>query len=159
MATTPHIADRSAARRGFTLTELMVVMTIVGVMAAMSVPSFQRAMTQSRADIAAANLRAIWAAERLFWLENHAYTDKLTQASPPGLIEAGLLDPSLPVDAASANYQRGGYYYTVVVGSDPANPSFTATATNAFAGPPNWISINQDGIVTTDPPNTSLTFQ
>jgi len=135
MPTTPQTADRNTAARGFTLTELMVVVTIVGVMAAMSVPSFHRAMVQSRADIAAANLRAIWAAERLFWLENHTYTVNLSQASPPGLIESGLLDPSLPLNSSSATYQTGGYYYSVVTGSGTAT-TFAATATNVFAGPP-----------------------
>jgi prepilin-type N-terminal cleavage/methylation domain-containing protein len=160
MAATPQIADRPATRRAFTLTELMVVTTLIGVMAAMSVPSFQRAMTQSRADIAAANLRAIWAAERLYWLENHAYTDKLSQQSPlpSGLMQLGLLDPSLPLNASGATYQNGGYYFSVTPGSDPTS-TFTATATNMFAGPPNTIMIDQAGTVTTTPPNTSLTFQ
>ena len=108
MTTTPQTADRCTVRRGFTLTELMVVTTLIGVMAAMSIPSFQRAVEQSRADIAAANLRAIWAAERLFWLENHAYTDKLSQQSPQpvGLMQLGLLDPSLPL-TESAGTQSG----------------------------------------------------
>jgi prepilin-type N-terminal cleavage/methylation domain-containing protein len=158
MTTTPHTADRAATRRGFTLTELMVVTTLIGVMAAMSLPSFQRAMVQSRADIAAANLRAIWAAERLYWLENHTYTDRISQASPPGLMQSGLLDPSLPLNAGSATYRNGGYYFSVVTGTD-STAAFTATATNVFAGPPNWIAIDQDGNVTTDPPNSSLTFQ
>jgi prepilin-type N-terminal cleavage/methylation domain-containing protein len=158
MPTTPQTADRSAARRGFTLTELMVVTVIIGVMAAMSAPSFQRAIEQSRADIAAANLRAIWAAERLYWLENHIYTDKLSQESPPGLIQAGLLDPRLPLSASDATYQAGGYYYTVTIGSDPT-ATFTATATNAFGGTPNTITIRQDGGMDTDPPNSPLMFQ
>jgi prepilin-type N-terminal cleavage/methylation domain-containing protein len=158
MTTKPPTAARAAARRGFTLTELMVVTTLIGVMAAMSIPSFQRAMMQSRADVAAANLRAIWAAERLYWLENHAYTDRISQSSPPGLMQSGLLDPSLPLDASSATYRTGGYCFSVVLGTDSTS-AFTATATNVFAGPPNTITINQDGVVGTDPPNTSLTFQ
>jgi prepilin-type N-terminal cleavage/methylation domain-containing protein len=158
MTIKPQNADRVATRRGFTLTELMVVTTLIGVMAAMSIPSFQRAMIQSRADIAAANLRAIWAAERLYWLENHTYTDKISQLSPPGLMQSGLLDPSLPLDASSATHRTGGYYFSVALGTDTTT-AFTATAVNVFAGPPDSISINQDGTVTTNPLNTSLTFQ
>ncbi|MFZ1935953.1 MAG: prepilin-type N-terminal cleavage/methylation domain-containing protein [Thermoguttaceae bacterium] len=158
MRITPHTADRAAVRRGFTLTELMVVTTLIGVMAAMSVPSFQRAVTQSRTDIAAANLRAIWAAERLYWLENHSYAGTLSQQSPPGLIQLGLLDPSLPLTQAGVTYQTGGYYFSVVLGTDSTS-AFTATATNALAGPPTAITIDQNGTVTTYPPNTPLTFQ
>ena len=144
MTNTPHTADRCTARRGFTLTELMVVTTLIGVMAAMSIPSFQRAVEQSRADIAAANLRAIWAAERLFWLENHAYTDKLSQQSPQpvGLMQLGLLDPSLPLTESAGTQSGGGYYYTVVAGSD-TTPTFTATATRC--GTSSCFTIDQSG--------------
>jgi prepilin-type N-terminal cleavage/methylation domain-containing protein len=158
MRITPQTADRAAARRGFTLTELMVVTTLIGVMAAMSVPTFQCAVVQSRADIAVANLRAIWAAERLYWLENHSYTGTLSQQSPPGLMQLGLLDPSLPLAQGNATYQTGGYYFSVVLGTDSTS-AFTATATNALAGPPTAITVDQDGNVTTNPPNTQLTFQ
>ena len=98
---TDHAANRRsphrrplAARRGFTLTELMVVTTLIGVMAAMSVPSFQRAVQQSRVDIAVANLRAIWAAERLYWLENHTYTSSDQHPARP----LALLDNGIPSD-------------------------------------------------------------
>lgn len=116
-------ADRTAAPRGFTLTELMVTLTIIAAMTAMSVPSFQRAMEQSRADIAAANLRAIWAAQRLYWLENHAYTSDLTQ-----LETLGLLDPQLPIGAAQATYERGGYGYQIDADPPPTATTFTARA-------------------------------
>jgi prepilin-type N-terminal cleavage/methylation domain-containing protein len=156
MTTQPPTAVRTAARRGFTLTELMVVTTLIGVMAAMSIPSFQRAMIQSRADIAVANLRTIWAAQRLYWLENHSYAE-LSPAQTV-LIQSQLLDPSLPLTESNATYQAGGYYYSAVAASGTAT-TFTATATNVFAGPPNMITIDQDGVVRTVPANTTLTFQ
>jgi general secretion pathway protein G len=99
MPAKPHNAGSFKSRRGFTLTELMVVMAIIGVMAAVSAPSYQRAIEQSRADIAVANLRAIWAAERLYWLEYHKYSDDLTQ-----LRDLGLLDPEIANSAANAKY-------------------------------------------------------
>ena len=46
----------SAARRGFTLVEMMIVLTIIAIVATMCIPTFQRAVEQSEADIAAANL-------------------------------------------------------------------------------------------------------
>jgi len=116
MPTTPQTADRSAARRGFTLTELMVVTVIIGITAAMSVPSLQRAIEQSRADIAGANLRAIWAAQRLYWLENHDYADTTT------LRDIGLVDKEI-VSVSGV----GGYTYDV---PNRTATAFTATATN-----------------------------
>ena len=43
-------------RRAFSLLEVIIVMTVIGVLMAMTVPHYQRAIEQSRADIAAANL-------------------------------------------------------------------------------------------------------
>jgi prepilin-type N-terminal cleavage/methylation domain-containing protein len=116
-------ADRCKPRRGFTLTELMVVMVIIGVMAAMSVPSYQRAIEQSRADIAGANLRAIWAAERLYWLENNSYTSDIAT-----LQNMGVLDRSIPTDSSKT---IGGYGYAISIQPEAPDPatSFTATAT------------------------------
>ena len=108
----------------------MVVVVIIGVMAAMSMPSFQRAVEQSRADVAVANLRAIWAAERLYWLEPHTYSDAYPDiknrytASLSDLQNLGLIDSEI-VNGADLTYT-----YTVTY--DPANStSFTATATRS----------------------------
>jgi prepilin-type N-terminal cleavage/methylation domain-containing protein len=118
MTGTRCTTDRLDARRGFTLVELMVVMIIVGVMVAMSAPSFQRAIEQSRADIAVANLRAVWAAERLYWLENHVYTPSI------GTLQSmGVLDVSIPSDTTDA---IAGYTYQI---TDATDSTMTATAT------------------------------
>jgi prepilin-type N-terminal cleavage/methylation domain-containing protein len=135
MPTEPHTADRRAARGGFTLTELLVVLTIVGVMAAMSVPSFQRAVEQSRADIAVANLRAIWAAERLYWLEYHTYTSNIGT-----LQDLGVLDSGIPNNASAS---MGGYQYSI---SAPS-PDTAMTATATHAGGMGAYSINESGNV------------
>ena len=68
----------------------MVVLIVVGVLTAFCLPSFQKALEQSRVDIASANLRAIWSAERLYWLEYHFYTDNLN-----GLKNLGMIDPEI----------------------------------------------------------------
>ena len=104
----------SPRRRGWSLVEVMVVVTVMSVLISMSVPSFQRSLEQSRADIAGANLRAVWSAERLYWLENRTYTNDLTE-----LQSLGVLDPSI---ASATNW------YVFAIGAADA-ASFTATAT------------------------------
>lgn len=130
---------RCSARRdkpsGFTLTELMVTVAVIGVLVGMSAPYFGRTLEQSRADFAAANLRAIWAAQRLFWLENHEYTTKLTQASPKGLYELGLIDPVIISTT-------GDYTYTVTV---PSGDTFQATATRQGSTWTGSFTIDEDG--------------
>jgi prepilin-type N-terminal cleavage/methylation domain-containing protein len=150
MTTTSQTTDRVTARRGFTLTELMVVTTLIGVMAAMSVPSFQRACEQSRADIAAANLRAIWSAERLFWLENHTYTPNLSPQTPPslpGLVDLGLIDPQVVVSTYSDGSCKPYSYSVPAAGT----ATFTATATrkDKYGNQLGYFTIDQDGNVFT----------
>jgi prepilin-type N-terminal cleavage/methylation domain-containing protein len=131
MPTPQPNADCRKPRRGFTLTELMVVMVIVGVMVAASAPSFQRAIEQSRADIAVANLRAIWAAERLHWLEYHNYTSDIA-----ALQTLGILDKEIPTDSSGA---KGGYWYEISASSG------TMTATATRVGASGAFQINESG--------------
>jgi type IV pilus assembly protein PilE len=118
---------------GFSLVEMMVVMVVIGILVAMAVPTYQRAVEQSHADIAAANLRAIWAAERLYWLEYHAYTSSLTD-----LRDIGLLDSQVVLSANG---------YTYAIASAESN-SFEATATRT--GSTQWsgqYTIDQTGVI------------
>ena len=128
---------RSSARRprpsGFTLTELMVTVTIMGVLVGMSVPYFGRALEQSRADFAVANLRAIWAAQRLYWLENHAYTADL-----PTLRTLKLLDPLLDPTTPTCEYT----YSITSAGSNAFEAKATRAAGTGWTG---WFTIDQDG--------------
>lgn len=125
--------SRDGRRRsaGYTLVEMLVALIVTGVLLSFGVPKFQQSLEQSRADVAGANLRAIWAAQRLYWLENRTYAPDLST-----LLAANLIDPSLP--AATAPYG-----YTIASSSDSW---FTATATRS--GTTNWsgaFTIAADG--------------
>ncbi len=100
--------------RGYTLVELIVAMVVLGVMLSMGIPRFQQSMEQSRANVAGANLRAIWSAQRLYWLDNRTYAPDLAT-----LLNANMIDPSLTTATAP-------YAYQVASSSDSW---FTATAT------------------------------
>ncbi len=104
----------SALRGGFSLLEMMVVLVVIGVLVAIAAPSYQRAIDQSHTDVAAANLRAIWAAQRIYWLEYQVYTDKST------LETAGILDPKIESDPT--------FDYTVSTSTDGFGWHFQARA-------------------------------
>ena len=53
-------------------------------------PKFSRSLESAKADVAGANLRAIWTAERIYWLDNRTYTTSLDL-----LVSLNLLDPSI----------------------------------------------------------------
>jgi Tfp pilus assembly protein PilE len=96
-------------------------------------PTYRRAIEQTRIDLAAAQLRGIWAAQRVYYLENRSYTNDLTVLGSSGLIDT----TSLAVDTY--------YYYSL----SSTGSSFAATASRSgstsYTG---TISINETGVVT-----------
>jgi Tfp pilus assembly protein PilE len=121
---------KTSSRSAATLLELVIVMTILGVLLSLGIPSFQLALEQSRAQVASANLEAIWSAQRLYWLQNRAYAPDLAT-----LQSAGMLDPSLGNQT----------FFTYAIASADAN-SFIATATRVSNTKWNGtFSIDQSG--------------
>lgn len=57
-------------KKGFTLVEIMIVVAIIGLLAAIAIPSFMRARTTSQQNACINNLRQIEAAKDQFALEN-----------------------------------------------------------------------------------------
>ena len=64
------VSDR---RRGFTLIELMVVVSIIGVIAAVAMPSLQNYARKARRSEAYLNLNGIYKSQKTYHVENGAY--------------------------------------------------------------------------------------
>src|SRR4051794_36643763 len=73
-------------RRGVTLLELAISITVMGILLSLVVPSFARVREQNQVDAATQFLRSIWCAERVYWLENRTFTDSLSTLKDMGLI-------------------------------------------------------------------------
>jgi len=73
----------SSRRRGFTLIELMIVIAILGVLAALAIPNFLRFQLRSKTGEAKTNLAAIRTAEEGYFAEYGVYVD------PPAALPAG----------------------------------------------------------------------
>lgn len=111
------IAGRAA--RGFTLTELLIVVAIIGIIAAIAYPSYQRNVRESNRSEAHVALTTLAARLERFFSDNNRYTTSLTTADA---------DPDLGY--VSANTEHG--YYSLAIAAGPCgniNACYTLTAT------------------------------
>lgn len=102
-----HCARRS---RGFTLVELLVVMTIIGILMSLLIPAVQRAREAARVGVCLSNLRQIGLAALA-----HEHQYNCLPTGGWGTNWAG--DPTM---GYSAN-QPGGFFYNILPFIDQAN--------------------------------------
>jgi type IV pilus assembly protein PilA len=118
--------------KGFTLIELMIAVAIIGLLAAIAIPSFMKFQARSKQSEAKANLKALFAAEKGFMLEKDRYSSLVgeTGFSPERnnryayyLVSAGTLDDRSGAEVAPATTASGISVDTFKYGdfeSDPA---------------------------------------
>ncbi len=104
--------------RGFTLLELLVVMCLLGILAALALPALRQQSMRVHRSEAMTALLDIQLAEEKFYLRHGSYTANIFSAPPAGL---GL--------SASAS---GRYLLSVALAADAQ--SFIASATPAPSG-------------------------
>jgi prepilin-type N-terminal cleavage/methylation domain-containing protein len=61
-------------RKGFTLIELMIVVAIIGILAAIAIPNFLKFQAKSKQSEAKTNLKGIYTAETGYFGEKNAYS-------------------------------------------------------------------------------------
>lgn len=129
---------------GFTMIEVMVVVAILGILAAMIVPAIVGRDDDARVNVAKSDLRAVASALELFKLDNFNYP-----TTEQGL-EALVKDPG---DAP--NWSKNGYLKKFP--KDPWGRDYVYISPGT-AGPFDLVSLGADGVEGGEGPSKDISL-
>ncbi|MBI5408456.1 MAG: prepilin-type N-terminal cleavage/methylation domain-containing protein [Nitrospirae bacterium] len=114
-------------KKGFTLVELIIVITIIGILAMLAVPAYIGQQRNAARSEAFANLQALRLLEEQFFAESGAYT--ASAANVAAIQAAGVLPRFQPGPVGGLNYS-----YQIVSGQQitATNPLAFGAGANCF---------------------------
>ena len=104
------------AESGFTLIEVMIVVAIIGIIAAIAIPSYQNYVEDTRRSAAQGDLM-----ELAQWMERR-YSENFDYRADDGS------NPDLPFDVSPQSHQNGNHFYEIDFDGDVQRASFTLEA-------------------------------
>ena len=145
MSSTQSISRRS--RHGFTLLELMIVVAIIGILAAIAIPNLQRLKRRAMSAEAGSNLAAIHKAEEIWFSE---YGDYVPAASSPASIGGARRQPFVDVGGGFTKLgwsPEGDVFFRYAVATSGASYTADASADLDEDGVPQvWGYVHPDAL-------------
>ena len=114
---------RTSSNKGFTLVEIMIVVAIIGLLAAIAIPNFIRARETSQMNACINNLRQIDGAKQQWALE----TRQGTNATPSYAAISPYLRNAVVCPSGGTTATFGNTYTMGTVGEKPACQKLPAT--------------------------------
>ena len=133
-------------QRGFTLMELMIVIVIIGVLAAIGVPAYKNYVTEAKEAACKANMRTVATAFRMYYAENGEYL----LSDDQGVIVGALAKYITNIDTiVKCPADRSIYTYKIASsGVNPDDRLVTITCdehgTYVVAGTPSEVELPSD---------------
>jgi type IV pilus assembly protein PilA len=110
------------SNKGFTLIELMIVVAIIGILAAIAIPNFLNYQCKARQSEARTNLGTLANLQEAYWAEWNTYAADIDAFDGEGMTELGF---EISGDAARR------YHYALTAGPTGIIDGFVATAVTA----------------------------